>query len=190
MIFCMTRAMCVSTAKILAERWKGLHERERYWPSPNRAFSFKDKELQAIGTCGVAFHHAGLDSTDRTLVERLFLEGCLHVICCTSTLAVGVNLPTYLVIIKNTVSWTDGHTKEYVDLEVMQMIGRAGRPQFEDTAVAVIMTRRENRMRYEEMVSGKEILESWYVARNPVGNYRPLINWSRAVCTKISLSIW
>lgn len=161
MIFCMTRAMCASTAKVLADKWRTLSERERYWPAPNRTFSFKDKDLQITGVCGVAFHHAGLDSNDRALVERLFLEGCLHIICCTSTLAVGVNLPAYLVIIKNTVTWADGLTKEYVDLEVMQMLGRAGRPQFDDTAIAVIMTKKENKMRYEKMISGTETLESW-----------------------------
>lgn len=160
MIFCMTRAMCVSTAKMLAEKWKMLQPHERYWPAPKIGFSFKDKELHTTGTCGVAFHHAGLDVSDRTLIERLFLEGCLQVICCTSTLAVGVNLPAYLVIIKNTVTWADGKTKDYADLEVMQMVGRAGRPQFDDSAVAVIMTKRENKMKYEKMVSGAEPLES------------------------------
>lgn len=160
MIFCMTRAMCVGTAKMLAEKWKSLQQHERYWPGPSRGFSFKDKELHVTGSCGVAFHHAGLDASDRALIERLFFEGCLQVICCTSTLSVGVNLPAYLVIIKNTVTWADGQTKEYADLEVMQMIGRAGRPQFDDTAVAVIMTKRENRIRYEKMVSGAETLES------------------------------
>lgn len=161
MIFCMTRAMCVSTAKMLAGSWKQHNGGEKYWPPPNKKFSFKDKDLQIVGTCGVAFHHAGLDSGDRVLIERLFLEGCLHVVCCTSTLAVGVNLPTYLVIIKNTVTWADGQTKEYIDLEVMQMLGRAGRPQFDDTAVAVIMTKKDNKLRYEKMVSGTETLESW-----------------------------
>lgn len=53
--------------------------------------------------------------------------------------------------------------KEYSDLEVMQMLGRAGRPQFDTTAVAVIMTRQEKVKKYEKMVSGQEILESWYV---------------------------
>ena len=52
---------------------------------------------------------------------------------------------------------------EYSDLEVMQMLGRAGRPQFEDTGVAVIMTRKEQKQHYEKMVSGSEKLESWYV---------------------------
>ncbi|KAH0612070.1 uncharacterized protein H6S33_010122 [Morchella sextelata] len=145
---------------MLAEKWKMLQPHERYWPGPNIGFTFKDKELHTTGTSGVAFHHAGLDVNDRTLIERLFLEGCLQVICCTSTLAVGVNLPAHLVIIKNTVTWADGQTKDYAELEVMQMVGRAGRPQFDDSAVAVIMTKRENKMKYEKMVSGTEPLES------------------------------
>ena len=52
----------------------------------------------------------------------------ISVICCTSTLAVGVNLPCHLVIIKNTMSWhQEGGLKEYSDLETIQMLGRAGR---------------------------------------------------------------
>lgn len=81
-------------------------------------------------------------------------------ICCTSTLAVGVNLPCHLVIIKNTVGWQEGGCKEYSDLELMQMLGRAGRPQFDTTATAVILTRKERVAHYESLVSGSESLES------------------------------
>jgi ATP-dependent DNA helicase HFM1/MER3 len=69
-----------------------------------------------------------------------------------------------MVIIKNTMTWAGGEgIKEYSDLEVMQMLGRAGRPQYDTSAVAVIMTRQEKAHRYERMVSGEQILESWYV---------------------------
>lgn len=39
---------------------------------------------------------------DRSLVEGLFLTGDLLVLCTTSTLAQGVNLPAHAVIIKST----------------------------------------------------------------------------------------
>lgn len=78
-------------------------------------------------TAGVAFHHAGLDASDRQAIEKGFLEGQVNVICCTSTLAVGVNLPCHMVIIKNTMGFQDDGLKEYSDLEIMQMLGRAGR---------------------------------------------------------------
>jgi ATP-dependent DNA helicase HFM1/MER3 len=110
----------------------------------------------------VGFHHAGIDLKDRLAVENGFLNGEINVICCTSTLAVGVNLPCHFVIIKNTVSWSDKGVQEYSDLEIMQMLGRAGRPQFDNSAVAVIMTRQEKVNRYQKMVSGQDILESWY----------------------------
>ena len=51
--------------------------------------------------------------------------------------------------------------KEYADLEVMQMLGRAGRPQFDKDALAVIMTRQEKVEQYTKMVSGQETIESW-----------------------------
>jgi ATP-dependent DNA helicase HFM1/MER3 len=109
---------------------------------------------------GVAFHHAGLDPADRHAVESGYLQGHIAVICCTSTLAVGVNLPCHLVVIKGTVGWQDGGCKEYSDLEMMQMLGRAGRPQFDDSAIAVIMTRKERVQHYDKLVSGSETLES------------------------------
>lgn len=160
MIFCMTRNICVSTAKAIADNWSRTPDREKSWHAPKNSLHFKDRELQATSACGVAYHHAGLELNDRNLVENEYLHGGLMVICCTSTLAVGVNLPAHLVIVKNTVCWTDGGTKEYADLEIMQMLGRAGRPQFDDTGVAVIMTRKEKVDKFERMESGTEILES------------------------------
>ena len=111
----------------------------------------------------MAFHHAGLQIQDRSAVEYGYLEGDINVICCTSTLAVGVNLPCHMVIIKNTVTYQSsalGGCKEYSDVEIMQMLGRAGRPQFDSSAVAVIMTRLQRVQHYEKMITGQEILES------------------------------
>jgi ATP-dependent DNA helicase HFM1/MER3 len=112
-------------------------------------------------TSGVAFHNASLSLEDRSTVERSYLDGDLSVICCTSTLAVGVNLPCHFVIIKGTTGYHNGVSAEMSDLDVLQMLGRAGRPQFGGTAVAVIMTRQENVKKWEKLVSGQEQLESW-----------------------------
>jgi len=127
-----------------------------------------DTYLGCVST-GVAYHHAGLESSDRTIIEKAYLEGHLGVICCTSTLAVGVNLPCHFVVIKNTVTWQNNKPTEYSDLEIMQMLGRAGRPQFDRSAVGVIMTRLENVNHYEKMVSGQEVLESRYSLLLAVG---------------------
>ncbi|KAF7186742.1 ATP-dependent DNA helicase MER3 [Pseudocercospora fuligena] len=161
MVFCFTRKACVETAKLLTTWWSDAGPRDRYWNAPRGRVQIVDKDLRERVASGVAFHHAGLTAEDRTAIEKGYLGGEIGVICCTSTLAVGVNLPCHMVIIKNTVTYTQGNgLKEYSDLEVMQMLGRAGRPQFDDSAVAVIMTRLQKQETYEKMVSGSEVLES------------------------------
>jgi ATP-dependent DNA helicase HFM1/MER3 len=160
MVFCFTRKSCESTAAILAEWWTRQRVVDRAWSAPGKRTVVGSKELQDLVGSGVAFHHAGLDLEDRRAIEDAFLKGDISVICCTSTLAVGVNLPCHLVVLKGTVGFQGGAPTEYSDLEVMQMLGRAGRPQFDDSAVALIMTKAESKERYEKMISGQDILES------------------------------
>jgi ATP-dependent DNA helicase HFM1/MER3 len=160
MVFCFTRKSCEGTAATLAEWWTRQRVVDRSWPAPVQQTVVGSRELQVLVGSGVAFHHAGLDSQDRNAIETAFLKGDISVICCTSTLAVGVNLPCHLVVLKGTVGFQDGGLCEYSDLEVMQMLGRAGRPQFDDSAIAIIMTRSDKVDRYKKMISGQDILES------------------------------
>ncbi|KAK8068678.1 P-loop containing nucleoside triphosphate hydrolase protein [Apiospora phragmitis] len=160
MVFCFTRKACEITASNLAEWWTTCSADDKPWPSPKGRIPVINKELQETVRYGVAFHHAGLYADERAAIEQNFLSGQLHVICCTSTLAVGVNLPCHTVVLKGTVAYSDGMPQELSDLDVLQMLGRAGRPQFDRSATAVILTRRDKVERYEKMVSGKEKLES------------------------------
>ena len=160
MVFCFTRKSCENTAALLAEWWTRQRAVDRAWPAPSRRVVVGNTPLQELVRCGIAFHHAGLDAQDRHAVETSYLGGDISIICCTSTLAVGVNLPCHLVILKGTVGYQGGVLLEYSDLEVMQMLGRAGRPQYDDSAVAVIMTRSNKEDRYKMMMSGQDILES------------------------------
>jgi superfamily II RNA helicase len=76
---------------------------------------------------GVGCHHAGLSGGDRALVESLFAERAIAVLCTTRTLALGVNLPAHLVIIKsmNYYSQARGSNVPYTDMEVLQVCVRA-----------------------------------------------------------------
>lgn len=88
---------------------------------------------------GVAFHHGGISFIDRGIIEELFLRGFLAVICTTSTLAVGINLPAHLVLIKGTNQYVNGHLKRYSNMDLLQMIGRAGRPQVFEFNISLIL---------------------------------------------------
>lgn len=59
-------------------------------------------------------------------METLFEHGFIQVVCTTSTLALGVNLPVYLVVIKGTVQWKGGGKgyEELSDAMLQQMVGR------------------------------------------------------------------
>lgn len=121
----------------------------------------QNKHLAECITAGVAFHHAGLERGDRELVEGLFCSRAIMVLCSTSTLAVGVNLPAYLCVVAGTDIYDGGGAYKEISMDtLLQMIGRAGRPQFDTEGVAVVMTKNSLRSRYEGLVHGKYPLES------------------------------
>ena len=158
LIFCSTKKSTESAANSLAEYWK---KNKNLWPQPARMLPLKSKLSRTLAAAGIAFHHAGLETDERKAIEEAYHNRDLSIICCTSTLAVGINLPCYLVIIKNTMSYNGQHgLQEYSDLDIMQMLGRAGRPQFGDHGVGVIITKPSKVEKYERLAHGQELLES------------------------------
>ncbi|XP_065878645.1 DExH-box ATP-dependent RNA helicase DExH14 isoform X2 [Euphorbia lathyris] len=113
-----------------------------------------DQNLRQTLQFGIGLHHAGLNDKDRSLVEELFANNKIQVLVCTSTLAWGVNLPAHLVIIKGT-EYYDGKTKRYVDFpitDILQMMGRAGRPQYDQHGKAVILVHEPKKSFYKKFL--------------------------------------
>lgn len=90
---------------------------------------------------GVAFHHAGLSRTERTLIEDAFREGLIKVITATPTLSAGVNLPSFRVVIRDTKRYAGFGWTDIPVLEIQQMMGRAGRPKYDKYGEAIIVAR-------------------------------------------------
>ncbi|XP_058180771.1 DExH-box ATP-dependent RNA helicase DExH14 [Rhododendron vialii] len=113
-----------------------------------------DQNLRHTLQFGIGLHHAGLNDRDRSLVEELFANNKIQVLVCTSTLAWGVNLPAHLVIIKGT-EFYDAKAKRYVDFpitDILQMMGRAGRPQYDQHGKAVILVHDPKKSFYKKFL--------------------------------------
>lgn len=126
----------------------------------------KDKSLKKTLESGIGIHHAGLSESDRNIVEKLFLNGIIQIVVATSTLAWGVNFPAYFAIIKGT-EYFDAKLGQYIDYQitdVLQMIGRAGRPQYDSHAVACIMTLEQKKPFYKRFLYDSLPLESCFGA--------------------------
>ena len=186
-IFCHTKKQTENLAnELLSSKLKVCNNRELLDIAKTTRYLLLQKCLQG----GMAFHHAGMEAEDRKLVENAFSRGSIKCLCATSTLAMGVNLPAHLVIIKGTSLWR-GTGQGYQDIDrgtLFQMIGRAGRPGFDNNGTAVIMTDSKSKRKYEEMSSGVEVVESMLVkqlvetlnseiCQNVISNVGQSIDW-------------
>jgi len=88
---------------------------------------------------GVAFHHAGLRSGHRSVVESAFRDRNAACICATPTLAAGVNVPARRVVVRDQKRYAGSAMEWLPTLEVHQMCGRAGRPGLDPHGEAVLV---------------------------------------------------
>lgn len=133
----------------------------------------KDDTLKHTLQFGIAIHHAGLEYSDREISHQLFSQGKVQVLVATSTLAWGVNLPAYLVIVKGT-QFFDATLNKYKDMDltdVLQMMGRAGRPAFDSSGVAVVFTKQSTKQFYKYFLNLGFPVESSLHKRNVLENH-------------------
>lgn len=129
----------------------------------------KDNNLKLTLAFGIGLHHAGLQEKDRKVCEELFLNRKIQILIATSTLAWGVNLPAHLVVIKGT-EFYDKKLNRYVDMpitDVLQMMGRAGRPQFGNEGIACVFVHDVKKNFYKKFLYDPFPVESSLLAVLP-----------------------
>jgi activating signal cointegrator complex subunit 3 len=91
------------------------------------------------------------------------------VLCCTATLAWGVNLPVHSVVVKGTEVYNPekGGITDLSILDVQQIFGRAGRPQFDTSGEATLITTHDALQRYLDKLVRAVPIESNFIKQLP-----------------------
>ncbi len=102
------------------------------------------KKLARYIKNGIAFHHAGILNRQKSLIEDNFRKGLIRSICATPTLAMGVSLPAFRVIIRDIQRYYSGHGMKYIPIiEYKQFAGRAGRPEYDEFGESILVAKSE-----------------------------------------------
>ncbi len=119
------------------------------------------KQCKRLALCikkGIAFHHSGLTHKQRELVEDNFRDGKIKIICCTPTLAYGLDLPAFRTIIRDLHRYGRYGNVEIPVLEYLQISGRAGRPRYDSFGESIAISKSE---------SNKEKIVETYIQGEP-----------------------
>ena len=149
-VFCGTKSSAEKTAEEIAKKIKVKAEKEKELLVLSEqllhALDKPTKQCERLAKCvkkGIAFHHAGLVNKQRKLIEDNFRNGTIKIICATPTLAYGVDLPAFRVIIKTLRRYEHGYMEWIPTLEYLQMAGRAGRPKYDKIGEAIAIATTE-----------------------------------------------
>ncbi|MED6248302.1 hypothetical protein ATANTOWER_031191 [Ataeniobius toweri] len=155
LVFCPTKKNCENVAGMICKYLK-----EDFLQHRETEKATLLQELKASGNgsmCpvlrrtvpyGVAYHHSGLTSEERKLVEEAYSRGVLCLLTCTSTLAAGINLPARRVILRSPYMATDFLKRS----QYKQMVGRAGRAGIDAIGESILILQEKDRNMAKDLV--------------------------------------
>ena len=142
LFFVFSRGKTELIAEELSREWDFLNPEEKrtvhhivsdFEKQNPTAFERKNRKLlKRLLSRGIGYHHAGLSPVLKNLVETLYEQRLIYLLCCTETFAAGVNFPACSTIFDSCRKW-DGKTfRGLLNREFFQMAGRAGRRGFDE----------------------------------------------------------
>jgi pre-mRNA-splicing helicase BRR2 len=177
LIFVHSRKETIKTAKYLRDLSIQKQEQSRFVKDHSHSKelltqtseSIENPDVKDLMPSGFCVHHAGLSKDDRKLVEDLFADKHIQVLVSTATLAWGVNMPAHTVIIKGTQVYSPekGAWVEISPQDMLQMIGRAGRVDFDTEGEGVIITSSSKLQYYLSLLNQQLPIESQLISALP-----------------------
>ncbi|XP_014643331.1 PREDICTED: helicase POLQ-like isoform X1 [Ceratotherium simum simum] len=156
LVFCPTKKNCENVAQMICKILSKDHLKHR--EEEKQGVIKNLKNISSGNLCpvlkrtipfGVAYHHSGLTSDERKLLEEAYSTGVLCLFTCTSTLAAGVNLPARRVILR-----APYVAKEFLKRnQYKQMIGRAGRAGLDSVGESILILQEKDKQKVLELIS-------------------------------------
>jgi helicase len=127
------------------------------------------QKLARLMEGGIAYHHAGMPSVLREIVERGVRQGAIRTLVTTTTFEAGVNLPvSHVVFPSPTTAGQPMKISTYRNLS-----GRAGRPGFDRTGESTIIALNEDELKrvreryFEQDVEPLESAIEYFLRNRP-----------------------
>lgn len=152
--FVSTRRFTESLAKYVSDKLKRKitdEQKQRFNEVAEKLLAVPEKKgSRPTSTCeklaescrnGAVFHHAGLFSEQKEIIEDEFRNGNILMIAATPSLMYGVNLPSKYVVIRDYTRWTSQGPQAIPVFDYEQMSGRAGRPQYDDVGYSYLVAK-------------------------------------------------
>ncbi|XP_040914250.1 helicase POLQ-like isoform X2 [Toxotes jaculatrix] len=148
LVFCPTKKNCENVAGMICKYLKEEFLRHREAEKAVLLRELRDSGngsvcpvLRRTVPYGLAYHHSGLTTEERKLVEEAYSTGVLCLLACTSTLAAGINLPARRVILRSPYVATDFLKRS----QYKQMVGRAGRAGIDTVGESILILQDRDR---------------------------------------------
>lgn len=175
-VFVHSRKDTVKTAQFILDSFSSDPEMQKWLNQQDSSIknillkeseNCENSELSFLIKNGIGIHHAGLSKNDRSQSEDLFADGVVKLLISTKTISWGVNLPAHTVIIKGTDIYSPPLNK-WVKLSIqdmLQMLGRAGRPRYDTHGEGIIITNQMGVNYYLALLMDQVKIESRFLDR-------------------------